>query len=136
MLPADKAYAADDEYTYTVTVNSGKEDTFAGGTTVKLGPYKYGEECKLELSINDPDTYRARGLKFSVHDNDEVSKRNYQSYSFKVKGDDEEVADELEDMYINSADGMDKLSQADPEKFKTSDPDELKEAFKELGKKE
>ena len=36
MLPADKAYAADDEYTYTVTVNSGKEDTFAGGTTVKL----------------------------------------------------------------------------------------------------
>ena len=65
MLPADKAYAADDEYTYTITVNSGKED-----------------------------------------------------------------------MYINSADGMDKLSQADPEKFKTSDPDELKEAFKELGKKE
>ena len=65
MLPADKAYAADDEYTYTVTVNSGKED-----------------------------------------------------------------------MYINSADGMDKLSQADPEKFKTSDPDELKEAFKELGEKE
>lgn len=143
MLPADKAYAADDEYTYTITVNSGKEGTFAGGTTVKLGPYKYGEECKLELgkgklelSINDPDTYRARGLKFSGHDNVEVSKRNYQSYSFKVKGDDEEVADELEDMYLNDKDIQDKLAQADPEKFKTSDPDELKEAFRDLGKKE
>ncbi len=39
-------------------------------------------------------------------------------------------------MYLNDKDIQDKLAQADPEKFKTSDPDELKEAFRDLGKKE
>ena len=49
---------------------------------------------------------------------------------------DEEDADELEDIYINDPEGLKKLSNADPEQFKTDDPDKLKEAFKELGDKE
>ena len=51
------------------------------------------------------------------------------------KDGDKEDADQLEDMYLNDKDAMDKLSQADTEEFKTSDPDELKKAFKKLGKK-
>ena len=49
---------------------------------------------------------------------------------------DEEDADELEDIYINDPEGINKLQNADPEQFKTDDPDKLKEAFKELGDKE
>lgn len=94
VLPANMAYAADDdeEYTYTITVNSGKEGTFSDGKTVKLGPYHYGDSCtvninSLGLTVNDSDTYYARGLKVSGHDNDEVSKRDYQSYTFPVTSD-------------------------------------------------
>ena len=94
VLPADKAFAADDdEDTYTSTVNSGKEGEFADGKTVKLGPFHYGDECTVDinslgLKIKDPGTYYARGLKIAGHDNDEVSKRDFQRYKFKVTGDD------------------------------------------------
>lgn len=49
--------------------------------------------------------------------------------------DDEETADELEDM-LHDPDAIEKLAKADKEQFKTTDPDELAEAFKEIGKKE
>lgn len=93
VLPADKVFAADDdEYTYTITVNAGKEGDFSAGKTVKLGPYHYGDSCtvninSLGLKVSDPDTYYARGLKISGHDNDEVSRRDFQSYTFDVTGD-------------------------------------------------
>ena len=92
VIRADKVFAADDEYTYTITVNAGKEGDFSDGKTVKLGPYHYGDSCtvninSLGLKISDPDTYYARGLKISGHDNDEVSRRDFQSYTFDVTGD-------------------------------------------------
>ena len=93
VIPADKVFAADDEeYTYMITVNAGKEGAFSGGKTVRLGPYHYGDSCtvninSLGLKVSDPDTYYARGLKISGHDNDEVSRRDYQSYTFDVTGD-------------------------------------------------
>ena len=93
---ADKAYAANDGYTYTVTVYSGKEGYFDGDEnkhSKKLtGEAKYGQPLTIEmddldLTIIDPDKYYPRGVKPAGHDNDEVSDMTYQSYTFTVTKD-------------------------------------------------
>lgn len=87
---ADKAYADDEGYTYTVTIYSGKEGYFDGNKskhstklTVSNGTPITIDMDKLDLTIIDPDKYYPRGLKRAGHDNDEA----YQSYTFKVTKD-------------------------------------------------
>ncbi len=79
-------FAADDNYKYSVTVNSGKEGTFSKGDTNTIKTYKnianggsvtISEE-DLGLKVKDDSTYYVRGLKISGHDNDETSVRHYQ----------------------------------------------------------
>jgi len=100
---ADKAYADDEGYTYTVTIYSGKEGYFDGnkskhstkltvsnGTPITIDMDKLDLTIidpdgmdNLDLTIIDPDKYYPRGLKRAGHDNDEA----YQSYTFKVTKD-------------------------------------------------
>lgn len=87
---ADKAYADDEGYTYTVTIYSGKEGYFDGNKskhstklTVSNGTPITIDMDDLDLTIIDPDKYYPRGLKRAGHDNDEA----YQSYTFKVTKD-------------------------------------------------
>lgn len=86
ILPAGTAFAADKPYTFTVTVNAGKEGTLTNGDTDKIkkfGPVENGKSvtitaADLGLEVNDSDTYYVRGLKLSGHDNDEAVTRHYQ----------------------------------------------------------
>lgn len=87
---ADKAYADDEGYTYTVTIYSGKEGYFDGNKskhstklTVSNGTPITIDMDDLDLTIIDPEKYYPRGLKRAGHDNDEA----YQSYTFKVTKD-------------------------------------------------
>ena len=94
-LPGEKTvYADEEEYTYTVTIHSGKEGYFGtkGNTVKKLTGFKYGDTCtidagELDLKIKDSDKYYVRGLKLSGHDNDEIAGAYYQTYTFEVKED-------------------------------------------------
>ena len=87
---ADKAYADDEGYTYTVTIYSGKEGYFDGNkskhstklTVSNETPITIGMD-NLDLTIIDPEKYYPRGLKRAGHDNDEA----YQSYTFTVTKD-------------------------------------------------
>lgn len=89
------AYAEDkEEYTYTVSIYSGKEGYFGTeGTTVKkFTGLKYGDTftvdaSELDLKVRKPDRYYVRGLRLSGHDNDEISGAYYQTYTFEVKED-------------------------------------------------
>lgn len=84
ILPSN-VYAAGG-YTYSVTVNAGKEGTLANGDTDTIKTYRNIEngghvtitEESLGLRVNDDSTYYVRGLKISGHDNDETSTRHYQ----------------------------------------------------------
>ena len=93
---ADQAYAANDEYTYTVTVYSGKEGYFDGNqnkhskTLTKTAVYD--EEItvdvdELGLTVIEPNKYYPRGVKRAGHDNDEVSQMTIVSYTFNVTKD-------------------------------------------------
>lgn len=94
LVPVVSYAVDDDEYTYTVTVYSGKEGYFGSEDkhVVKYTGLKYDEELRinvndLDLQLVDSDKYYTRGLKISGHDNDEVNQVNYMSVAFKVKGD-------------------------------------------------
>ena len=85
VIPA-KAYASG--YTYSVTVNAGKEGTLSNGDSgnkviktyknIENGGHITITEEDLGLKVNDSSTYSVRGLKISGHDNDETSTRHYQ----------------------------------------------------------
>ncbi|MBQ6583063.1 MAG: MucBP domain-containing protein [Mogibacterium sp.] len=88
-------YAADDdEYTYTVRIYTGKEGHYSDGSRVKtISGIKSGESVTVSaegvvLDNGDgTDKYYVRGLKIAGHDNDELSSRTYQSYTFSVTSD-------------------------------------------------
>lgn len=89
------AYAEgeDEAVTYTVFIYSGKEGTFADGTTVKkIENLTYRSSVTvslgdLDLQVKNPDQYYVRGLKLAGHDNDELSSVRFQSYTFDIKED-------------------------------------------------
>ncbi len=91
---AEKAFAASD-YTYTVSIYSGKEGYFDGDENkhvIRVKGLEYGQTYTLDLSsldltVSDKDKYYPRGLKISGHDNDEISQMEYQSYTFTVTRD-------------------------------------------------
>jgi len=82
----------DDDYTFTVTIYSGKEGTFGGSRKVVRSGLKYDEQITVSLSdlgleVKNPDKYYPRGLKIAGHDNDEISRYDYNSYTFRVRQD-------------------------------------------------
>ena len=94
-LGVEAAYAADDDdYTYTVSIYSGKEGYFGSKDKheIRVTGLKYGQEYTLDLNnydlkLLDSDKYYVRGVKLSGHDNDELSRLTFQSYTFKVTKD-------------------------------------------------
>lgn len=80
------------EYTYTVTLYSGKEGTFSDGSSeVKITGLKYGDVVSLgqyvpSVSLKDADKYYVRGVRESGKDNNTVS-----NPAFKVESDREYV---------------------------------------------
>ena len=92
---AETAYAAEEGYTYTVCIYSGKEGYFGNDENnhvIRVKGLKPEQSYTIDLSeldlhIIDNDKYYARGVKLSGHDNDEVSQMTYQSYTFTVTKD-------------------------------------------------
>lgn len=80
------------EYTYTVTLYSGKEGTFSDGSDeIKITGLKYGDVVSLgqyipSVSLKDADKYYVRGVRESGKDNNTVS-----NPAFKVESDREYV---------------------------------------------
>lgn len=80
------------EYTYTVTLYSGKEGTFSDGSSeVKITGLKYGDVVSLgqyipSVNLKDADKYYVRGVRESGKDNNTVS-----NPAFKVESDREYV---------------------------------------------
>lgn len=80
------------EYTYTITLYSGKEGTFpGGGSEVKITGLKYGDVISLgqyipTVKVKDAEKYYVRGVRESGKDNNTVS-----DPAFKVESDREYV---------------------------------------------
>ena len=106
ILPSSYAFAAaDDEYTYVVTINSGKEGDFTDGKVNSTGLIvRYGDEVTVDvngnisvngtkvvdstLTVKDGNTYYPRGIKLAGHDNDETVSKGYAtSYNFTATED-------------------------------------------------
>lgn len=75
-----------DAYRYTVHVYAGKEGYFTStGTAEKQVTVNAGESASIDIAdlvVYDKDQYYPRGMKIAGHDNDEVSTRDYQSYTW------------------------------------------------------
>lgn len=82
----------DSNYTYTITLYSGKEGTFSDGSTeIKISDVEYGSVVSLadylsSVSLKDSEKYYVRGIRESGKDNNTVS-----NPAFKVESDREYV---------------------------------------------
>ena len=87
----DEFEKGEQKYQYTVNIYAGKEGYFSStGTSQKSITVDAGSELSIDISdlvVNDPDQYYARGMKIAGHDNDEISTRNYQSYTWQKNAD-------------------------------------------------
>lgn len=76
------------KYQYTVNIYAGKEGYFTStGSPHKSVTLDAGSYCHIDMAdlvVNDPDHYYARGMKIAGHDNDEISTRDYRSYTWEA----------------------------------------------------
>ncbi|MCR4751421.1 MAG: hypothetical protein K5852_03910 [Eubacterium sp.] len=76
-------------YTYTINVYAGKEGYFSStGTSQKSVTVPAGQAASISMSdlvVKNPDQYYARGMKIAGHDNDEISTRDYRSYTWPAE---------------------------------------------------
>ena len=91
LLAAAPVFAADEAYTYKVTVYAGQQGQFAGGKSEISFDAQYGQLITIDISELGIETtnekYYVKGLKEAGHDNDEGVTTGYQSLSFKVEED-------------------------------------------------
>ena len=80
-----------ENYTYTVNVYAGKEGYFSStGTSQKSFTVPAGSNFSIDMNdlvVNNPEQYYPRGMKIAGHDNDEISTRDYRSYSWAKNAD-------------------------------------------------
>ena len=81
------ALAAEDDYTYTVRIYSGKQGSIEGGDVKEYTGLHYGDRVSFypqsQVSLNDDSKYYVRGLRESGKDNSE----SVAAASFTVTGD-------------------------------------------------
>ena len=81
------ALAAEDDYTYTVRIYSGKQGSIEGSDVKEYTGLHYGDRVSFypqsQVSLNDDSKYYVRGLRESGKDNSE----SVAAASFTVTGD-------------------------------------------------